>query len=336
MTGSHATRGVAAEATGLVGRAPGYAATLVLGTLIAGPATLVWGIHPGPGWHRMRERAATEGLVALGEVLAPAQGRADYADGIWKGLWRVHGAAVGFGLLQLPVILVAAIPIAAISFPLTGAASLFYTRPLLAGFIGSLSAIVALAAALVVAGQAAVAYRHLGALSPPHRLGTLFHAHGVAWQDTLRHMPNLLGLIGVGLLSALAAGGLVAVNILLARAVGIERLDVVAQWSGTGAGLLWFALQVELMGRWSTAVASEIEAPTAPYSFGDWIVSWLGQVWDWLSGAGTLILAVACCMVVALTMAVQAVAGGAALVDLVWFVVAGLFLLILQIRKGDA
>ena len=90
---------------------PGYAVGIVLGSVLALQMSLVWGgLHTWAGWHRMRARLLDDGFVAFGEVLAPAGALHDFRDGIWRGLWRVHGGTIGFIILQMPIVAIIMLP----------------------------------------------------------------------------------------------------------------------------------------------------------------------------------------------------------------------------------
>ena len=77
--------GLVRDAALEVARRPLHFAALVLGALITGVVSPLWGATlTWVGWLAARERMGADGAVALGEVLAPKRAREQYADGVWR------------------------------------------------------------------------------------------------------------------------------------------------------------------------------------------------------------------------------------------------------------
>ena len=284
------------------GARPMHAVGLVLASLIACLVAPLWGLlHPWAGWHRCRARLDSDGLAALGEVLAPRQALDDYKDGIWRGLFRVHAGSLAFVLLQAPIMAIAVVPVCLAVLLFAPVAGAYPTSSALqALFSQGVPALVALGVFTVVMGQHMLAYRILGSTRKPHRLGTCFHATGASWRAALKNADALASLGLLTVLVAGAGGAFAIVNVMVAEELGILAADTIGLWIAVALGIMVEALLLEALGEWSEKVQVDFQPSAEPYSFVDWFVNWLWRgiivpVFLWLKGPG---LAVVCIGVV--------------------------------------
>jgi hypothetical protein len=261
---------------------PVHAIGLVAGAFLTVVVAPLWGcVHAWAGWHKCRARLDVDGLAALGQVLAPDQALADYRDGIWRGLFRVHSATFAFCLLQAPILAIAVIPVLVAQI-LFGPVALAYTsQPALAAAIAvGVPAAVALGVFTIVFGQHLLALKLLGAQQPPHRLGTVFHATGASWRSASN---NLQPLVSLGLLTAFvgAIGGAVAlINVKVADALKIQSAETIGLWIIVAVSVVVFAMLLEALSAWADDADRGMTKPANPYSFIDWFFSWLLFLWN--------------------------------------------------------
>jgi hypothetical protein len=294
---------------------PGYALGLVVGAVIAIAVTPVWGaLHPWAGWHRMRSRLEADGFIALGEVLAPSGALDDYKDGIWSGLWRVHGSSLGFFLLQAPIIYLLIQPYE-LAQQLFGPVSDAYTgHPEMAKLIAvGIPAFFLVSAISVIFAQHLIAWRMLGGLRGPHKIGTMFKVTGASWRETLGSTQVVISLaILAGLTAAIgvAFGG---VNEWLADAANLYRPSIITDWIQKAVMLVAGSLFLEAFGKLSSEADCSVVAPAQPYSFTAWLVAWIQQVFDWLTQRGLYVIGVGAVFSVGLVTALDAINGFSAL-----------------------
>jgi hypothetical protein len=322
---------------------PAYAVGLVVGAFAAVVMSAVWGgLHTWAGWHRMRARLLDEGFVALGEVLAPDGGLHDYRDGIWRGLWRVHGACLGFAILQAPIIALVLIPWEVTQALFVPVASAYGQHPDMAQFVGmGIPAFFLVSALAIVLAQHLIAFRLLGQIQSPYKLGTLFVVTGESWRRTLNYGQTVVSL---AILAGLGAGlGHVfsMVNVWMGEAAHLHFPDTLGLWVYFAVALVFGALFLEALGALSTEEDATVSTPVEPYSFTSWLTAWLSDVIAWLLDRGLTIIGVAAVFGVGLTVAKDTIMTGAAFDDgswggLGWFVAAALILLHMRRQGGDS
>ena len=277
-----AGKGRAQAAMRSLSASPERAIGLVAGAILAVMCCPLWGcLHTWAGWHKCRAKLSSDGLAALGEVLAPDQALADYKDGIWRGLFRVHAGAIAFALLQAPIIAIAAVPYVIAQMLFAPVAVAYTTQPELAAIISvGIPALVGLGMATVVFGQHLLAFRVLGAVQPPHRLGTAFHATGASWRGAA---ANLQPLVSLGLLTALVGGlggAFAYINIKVAGELEIRSAATIGLWIGVALGILVVALLLEALSTWVDECETRLALPAEPYSFTQWFIGWIVFLWN--------------------------------------------------------
>jgi len=290
---------------------PGYALGLVVGAIMAVAVSPAWGcLHPWAGWHRMRGRLQADGFIALGEVLAPDGALADYKDGIWTGLWRVHGSSLGFVLLQAPIVYLLLQPYEQAQ-QLFGPVSDAYTgHPEMAKLIGvGIPAFFLVSAASVIFAQHLVAFRMLGGLRGPHKIGTMFKVTGASWKETLGSTQVVISLaILAGLVAAIGVA-FGSANEWLADAANLYRPSIITVWIEKAIMLVAGSLFLEAFGKLSSEADCSVDTPAQPYSFTAWLVGWIQQVYDWLIQRGLRIIGVGAVFSVGLVTALDAING---------------------------
>ena len=132
----------------------------------------------------------------------------------------------------------------------------------------------------------------LGDIKGPHKLGTLFVVTSASWRRTLEDTQTILSLsilAGLG-----AAVGMVfgAVNEWLGDAANLYRPTTLAEWVQLAVLVVFGALFLEAVGRLSVERSERVAAPANPYSFTDWLVSWIGDVYGWLTAKGMKMIGV--------------------------------------------
>jgi hypothetical protein len=329
------------KALSSIAEAPLLTLALILAVPVAMLVAPVWGKSLSwTGWLAARRRMRFDGLIGLGAVLVPQQSRAQYADGVWRGLWRVHSVSVAFGLVQLLPALLALVPAAVASLLFKGTLFLF---PHPAGLI--LSSGVPLAVALlgltVVGAQTLLALRLLGETGPRYTLGSIFEAAGAAWRATLRDLQNVLGLGLFFLGAALVAAAIGWVSGALA---GLLRLGpggqgLVVEWTGLALVLALFGLVLEGLAQWAEDAEVKDLGTKTDFSFTKWLVAWLTQVFAWLAARGVLAIGIGACLLMGLLTSLAALLTGqnfSSWVGLGWFTVTALVLVALWWRKPGA
>ncbi len=321
---------------------PGYAVGIVLGSVLALQMSLVWGcLHTWAGWHRMRARLLDDGFIAFGEVLAPDGALHDFRDGIWRGLWRVHGACIAFMILQIPIIAIIMLPwqIALVLF--APVASAYGGHPNMAAFVGTgIPLFFAVSGGAIILAQHLIAFRLLGRLTPDFKLGTLFAVTGESWRRTLSHGQTVVSLAILAGLGAGIGAAFAGINNWLGDAADLSRPSTIQEWILLAVVVLFGGLFMEALGSLSTEEDATVGTPADPYSFTAWLVSWLKLVFAWLMGQGLMIIAVAAVFILGLS-AVKGAFDGAMWEDgswggLGWFIAAALILLHLRKSGGES
>lgn len=322
---------------------PGYALGLLIGAVVAMVMASVWGCpHTWAGWHRMRSRLLDEGYIAMGEVLAPKGALHDYRDGIWKGLWRVHGASLGFAILQAPIIGLLLIPWEAAQMLFEPVAGAYARHPQMAQFVGDgIPAFFLVGALAIISAQHLIAFRLLGHISSPYRLGTLFAVTGESWRRTLVHGQTVVSL---AILAGLGAGlgyAFGIVNVWLGEAAHLHGPQTLQLWIYFAVVVVFGGLFLEALGALSTEDSEVMSTPAQPYSFTEWLLSWLSDVMAWLLDRGLTTIGVAAVFLVGVGAAKQALTDGVIFADgswggLGWFVAAAVILLHLRKEGGES
>ena len=313
---------------------PGYALGLVVGAIMAIAVAPAWGaLHPWAGWHRMRARLESEGFIALGEVLAPEGALADYKDGIWTGLWRVHGATLGFAILQAPIVFLLLQPWDQAQQLFSPVADAYGKHPEMANLIrDGIPAFFLVSAVSVIFAQQLIAFRMLGGLRGPHKIGTMFKVTGASWRETLGSTQVVISLsILAGLVAAIgiAFGG---VNEWLADAAHL-RPSIIGDWIQKAVMLVAGSLFLEAFGRLSSEADCSVDTPAQPYSFTAWLLGWISQVYGWLVSRGLRIIGIGAVFSVGLVTALDSINGFKALEE---FFDDGPFEAILALQGGGA
>jgi len=322
---------------------PAYALGLLLGAVLAVGMAAIWGCpHTWAGWHRMRARLLDEGYIALGEVLAPSGALHDYRDGIWKGLWRVHGACLGFGILQAPIIGLMLIPWEVTQALFAPVASAYGGHPQMAQFVGAgIPAFFLVGAVAIILAQHLIAFRLLADIQSPYKLGTLFAVTGESWRRTLSHGQTVVSL---AILAGLGAGlgyAFATVNVWLGEAAQLHGPHTLQLWIYFAVVVVFGGLFLEALGALAVEESATMSTPNQPYSFTQWLVAWLSDVFAWLMDRGLTYIGVGAVFVVGISAAKQAFSDGVIFADgswggLGWFVAAAVILLHLRKDGGES
>ncbi len=299
-------------ALGEVGAQPLRHLALVAAGFVGVVLTPLWGTtFVNMGWLDARRRVADEGLVGLGAAFAPEQARAQYADGIWTGFWRVQTLPIAFGAVQLPGTLFALLP-AVLVFGLMMPARMSY-----GGTTGAVLGVglpaIALAACLVaVTAQTMLMLRLLGRSGPRYSVGLVFHTVGVAWRRTLNDLPMLLGMGAAVAATLVAAGVFTGISGWLAAKMqlGMGGAALVGQWTGAALVFVVVAAALEALAQWSDEMALEAVDGTNAWNFSSWLREWLGAAVRWFSGKGVLATGTGVCLAMGTVVAGLAVVSG--------------------------
>lgn len=331
--------GIVRQATAEVARRPIDAAALVLAalmTIVVAPlwgATLAW-----LGWLGTRERLPADGVISLGEVLAPRRAREQYRDGVWRGLWRVHGISLAFAVVQVPILLLVLAPAAVAVVLFAPAGPVFAANETVAmAVMYGVPLPVAIACGAVVAGEAVLAYRLLRSLGGPYSLGLIYRVTGAAWRVTLEHIATLVGLGFTLALGAVVFGAVVGGLAYLAGvlALGAGQL-LIMMWLGALLAVVVIAVALESIARWADSVALPTVDRAGSYVFTDWLWSWLGSVFGWFAKQGMIAVGTGACLVVGLLTGIAALATGQVFtswVGLGWFAVAAAVLVTIRLAE---
>lgn len=321
---------------------PGYAVGIVLGSVLALQMSLVWGgLHTWAGWHRMRARLLDDGFVAFGEVLAPAGALHDFRDGIWRGLWRVHGGTIGFIILQMPIVAIIMLPWQIALVLCAPVASAYGSHPNMSAFVGTgIPLFFAVSGVSIILAQQLIAFRMLGQLTPDFKLGTLFAVTGESWRRTLDHGQTVVSLAILAGLGAGVGAAFAGINTWLGDAADLTRPSTIQEWILLAVLVLFGGLFMEAIGALSTEEDATVGAPSEPYSFTAWLVGWLQLVIGWLMGQGLMIIAVVAVFALGLSAVLEATDGAmwndGSWGGLGWFIAAALILLHLRKSGGES
>jgi hypothetical protein len=306
-------------------------------TVVVAP---VWGSAPSMiGWIRSRARIRSEGLVGLGEVLAPEVARRQFEEGVWRGVWRTQTLGLAILVIELPTIVLALVP-AAMAFGL--AMPLGSVMPGAAGMIVSklVPGLVAFACLMFVAAQQVLLLRIIGESGARWSLGLVFRAAGAAWSTVLEDGAFLVTFAALVLGGSLAAGAFVGGSAYLATQLQLAAgMQLVLVWSGSIAGFVFSSLLFETLVSWAeSAQVRPIEAGSH-FSFSAWLRGWLGSAVEWFAKKGLVSLGIGACAAVGLATAVVALATGqnfSSFVGLGWFAVTAGVLIVHEWIRGRA
>jgi hypothetical protein len=217
------------------------------------------------GWLSARRRMRTEGLLGLGDLLAPRIGRLQFASGFMAGLWRVHTLDLSLAGLTFAPAVLAVLPAGAVQLlfaPLAGMLSGPNQRALsllVPGLVIALSAV-------LLAANFLLTLRLLAESGPRYPLGLVFRAVGAAWRVSLGEATTLLGL-GIAILAGAAvACAFIGGSYWLAGALEL------------GAGIAiagYLAVTVEAFLAWVEAVHADPLEDYQAYSFSAWLAAQL-------------------------------------------------------------
>lgn len=321
-----------------VARRPVEAVALVLAAIMTALVAPLWGATlTWLGWLETRERIGADGVISLGSTLAPQRARDQYRDGVWRGLWRVHGVSVAFAFVQAPVILLIMVP-AAVVYVLFSTLGPIYPPGIASTVITfAVPVPVAIACLTIAAGEAVLAYRMLRAVRGPYSVGLMFRITGAAWQTTLGHVATLASL-GITLaLGVVVAGVVVGLLVFVADllALGGGQM-VITLWLAIFLGVLATAVELEAIASWAEGVTLPKIDETKCWSFTDWLWSWLGSVFGWFAKQGMVAVGTGACLVIGLLTGVVALATQQVFtswVGLGWFTVTAAVLVTIRLAE---
>lgn len=260
-------------------------------TLILSP---IWGLAFGTmGWLDARAHLTEEGPIALGRVLAPAAARAQFRDGIFKGLWRVHKlSAASLGLHLGPATLTL-LPAAALYYLMWPAAR---QVPYPAASFALLfpAGVAGITALMLVLHALLLSYRHLAEV-PSHRLGTAFAAVGRAWRQALTDRAAVFGSTLLLVVTAVAIGALVFANIWIAGRLEVAP-GIVQLWASLIGAALFAAVALEVVSQWADTQSLRPPLAEDGFSVSAWFTSWVADLGQWLNQRSTVELGVALCV----------------------------------------
>ena len=325
-----------AAAARTISRRPLLAAAWLAALVVAIILTPIWGTaFVAMGWLLSRRRMRDEGLGGLGETLAPALARHQFADGVWRGIWRAQKLGVAVTLIQLPTIIFAFLPAAIAAGLFTSVQAAF---PGMTGMVlgYAIPGLVALACAVVVLAEHLVTYRILAASGPDYSAGLVFRAVGEAWKHTLARTSVLVGMTAGILVSAIGAGVIMGVTFWLADLLklGMGSL-VVITWTGALTGAFFLSLVLETLADWSDDI--EIQPVEAEgFSFSAWLGEWLQTAARWIEERGVVSVGLVVCMLIGVLSSVVALGTARTFdswVGLGWFAVTATILVVLQRQR---
>ncbi len=321
-----------------VARRPVEAVALVLAAMMTALVAPLWGATLSwIGWLEARERITSEGVIGLGSVLAPKRAREQYRDGVWRGLWRVHGVSVAFAVVQAPIILLIMVP-AGVAFALFDTLGSLYPHPVAEMVVTYIVPVVIAVACLTIAvGEAVLAYRMLRTMAGPYSLGLLFRVTGAAWRVTLDHLTTLASL-GITLALGTVIGGvvvglLVSLADLLALGDGQTAIEI---WLALFLGVLVAAVELESIAGWAEGVPLPKVDESNCWVFTDWLWDWLGSVFGWFAKQGMIAVGTGACLVIGLLTGVAALATKQVFtswVGLGWFAVTAAVLVTIRLAE---
>lgn len=326
------------SAVGAVGRRPLAAVIWVLALLLVPVLGLVWGgVFTLIGWVSARERLKKEGLVALGEALAPPVARAQLDGGLFRGLWRFHKLSLSVALVQLPAMVLAFAPAAivyALLMPVQAALPAIEGRVVAAVIPGLLG----FGALVVIAAQQLVLLRVLAASGPDYSIGAVFRAAGAAWAVALADLGLLAGVALGALAACLAAGGLIGLSAWLGSLLALGGASmVILVWTAALAVVSVSAVLLEALASWAAAAAVVPVRDPAAFSFSRWASQWIASITTFLSSRGVRGGIVLLCSAAAIFTAGAAIVSGqnfTSWVGLGWFTVSAGLLVLLDRRSG--
>ncbi len=281
-----------------VARAPLAHAAWLVALAVSELVAVVWGsVFAFIGWLECRKRLTADGLIAIGEVLAPRLAREQYAAGVWTGLWRVHTLTLAFVVVQLPTLAFVFAPAVLAQLWLGPAANPGWG---VAGLIvgQGLPALVALGCAVLAGAELFLAARLLAGAGPTYSVGLVAAVTAAAWRATLTEFGRLMGLAAGLLAAAVGAGVLIGGSVWLAS---LAKLGGAATWIlvgaiGAPAAALFAASVYGALADWSAGAATE-KVGGGRFSLTRWLREWLAAVFGWFADAGVLWVGVGVCLV---------------------------------------
>lgn len=310
---------------------------LLAGIVLASLVAPLWGyVLSLSALSKARRRLQSEGLIGLGELLAPEISRAQYADGVWRGLWRVHGTSLAFWLIQLPTVLLALAP-AALTWALLQPLRFVFPGDLGPSIASGATALVAFFCVLVIAAQTVLALRILSESGQKLSLGYIARICGEAWRATLRDLNTVLG-IGLAVVGAIVTAAVVIVaSYYLATGLKLSGgIPMVVLWTAAAANLFLLATVLDAIVAWADGTkTTELNAKT--FSFSAWLKAWFGSMYTWFAAKGLATVGLAVCLVAgALTAAVAVLSGRnfESWVGLGWFAVSAAVLVAVSFKRS--
>jgi hypothetical protein len=267
-------------------------------------------------------------------VLAPERSRAEFKDGVWRGLWRTHGVSLAFFCVQAPAAVVVMLPALGLSWLLRDSAGTLQTA-LLAQVVGIvLPGMLLLASAAVVLGQAMLVWRRIGTQSGRLSLGVIFALSASSWPVALAEAGALIGIgLGLGGLAAIGAGVVYGVVWGLAKADALLVADMVSLWIAALMAAVVGGAFLETLGRWVEDQALGAVNAKQAFVFSAWLQGWLSEVVGWFARKGMVAVGAGGCLVIGLVVALLTVRHGelfTSWVALGWFGVAAAVLITLR------
>ncbi|MFH1811442.1 MAG: hypothetical protein ABIJ09_22060 [Pseudomonadota bacterium] len=324
------------EALGEVAGRPLHHLGLVAGAAVTAGVAPLWGQALSThGWMEARRRMPAEGLVALGQILIPQRARPLYADGVWRGLWRVHGLSLALACVQAPAVALAMLP-AFLAYQLLAPAAGMFPDPVVAMAVAQgLPALLGLALVSLVAGQTLLVLRLLGQTHGASSLGQIARTSSEAWRVALQDLPTLatlgLSLVVVGAMGAAFVYANLRLALWLELGAGVQ---LVTTWAGAITLLLVAALSFEVMARWAERVDVNAPVATHPFSFTTWLTTWLRSVVAWFAARGMVSMGTAVVLAVGGLTALLALLSGQTFtswVGLGWFAASAAVLVVLHV-----
>lgn len=301
----------------------------------------IWGsAYAAIGWMESKRRLQREGLAGLGSVLAPEIGRAQYRDGLWSGIWRAQKLGLSVLLIELPTVVLALLPAAAVYALIKPAAMLFEMEVALALEYG-VPGIIALLSLVIVNAQVMLMLRILAEARGERSIGLVFRASAESWEATLAQTKHLLGL-GFGFLAlAILSGVLVGGSLELAKELGVMgAFQVILMWTGTVAIAFLSATTLTALFSWTEDVRIEsLVASSGDFSFTRWLQAWLSGALRWLSEQGVITVGIGACLIVGTLTGLVALVTGKnfeSWVGLGWFAVTAATLVVLNGQRRHA
>jgi hypothetical protein len=330
-----------AEAGRTVAGRPFLALAWILVLPVGVLATLVFGeIFVAMGWLESRRRFAADGFFGLGAVLAPRRGREQYADGVFRGLWRSHTLPIAVSAIALPTSILVLIP-AAIAYGLFAPLSRLVSGAAGLAAAALLPAMLAFVGSVFILAQLLLLVRILAESGPRYALGTVFRASAAAWRTAIEDAPVVLGMAAGLLGSAVAAGALIGASAYLGELLELEAgLVLILTWTGAIAGAAVLSVAAEALAAWAGEARIEpLESQPADFSLSAWMLTCLRGAFGWLAARGLVSVGIFACVIAGVATALMSVATGQTFnswTGLGWFAVTALALVALHRDRGRA